>query len=538
MKKLLSIIFTAIIMLSLAVPAFADGGGPIYVGFDVVVTDYLGAPIYDYDYETGKMVKTLKRAAYDRKLEISGEYQFEGEVYLYFWDGEDDHGYVNKNDVRSVNETISYTEEDKLETPIKIYVFEDTYLRKGHSYMFDTVGSPIKAGTELTIKYVVGDLYETSWGFVTYNGASGWIDLCMSDDTCPTALVVDDDRRYSGSLYVAFDGVKLTERPESVRSDAEVKYVTGNIPVGTKLEFDVYSEKYDNISVYTEYNGVKGWVTCDIYYYTDELNKTAIGKEEVLFITEKSVPVYGKIADKSSKVIGHLEKGSFVTAEYYCVRLESDSETRGEIWYGVEVNGKLGWVCVEVNGDELRSAESSYYGGPIGALTSYNECTIYEYPDYSSKKLGRIPALEDILRFWYQDDFILVDYNGTVGWIDSSNINYEDYVEETEFTYDEYFSGKLTPAYIESVRTGEPMETEKATVATTVPAETQAPAKESTTVVEETATTTKAEVTLAEKAETGKVMSPSQITVICIAGALVLAATAAVSIIYIKKKKT
>ena len=537
MKRIISIIIAVLTMLTAFVPAFADGGGPVYVSFEAVVTDRLGAAVYDPNWDFGSnavMVITGERVPYDAVCEITGEYSVGGEQYYYVvYEEKEIYGYVKESDVKNVSDSVSYTKDDKLDQPINIMVLEDTYLRKGYSKMFDTVGNVIKAGTKLTINYMVGDLYFTSWGYVSYNGTEGWIDLRTNEEDCPVAFSVSDKNNIPSEIYVVEDEVKLTLNPEYDESEKENAFVSGTIPKGTKLTPKFYKRDYFRFYFYTEYEGIKGWLTYADDIFGDEKwdNKIAIKRTEEFVVMAKNIPVYEECGNESSNVLGVVKKNTIIQTYFtYANRrfLNGDPVDGYVDWYAVKINGKQGWIPVEDYGTELFYA----YNVPKLRVTK-STAIIYENGDLNSRQKGVIPIGKEVLSFASDDTYRFVDYNGIRGWVNYKAFEDYDYDIHWKVSYDEYFDGKYTPEYLYELRTGEKPMTDIATEPeTTVEKETEVESVQ-TTQAETT------EETVTEKAEEAKSasMTPVQITFSCIAGALILAATAAVSIVFIKKKK-
>ncbi len=539
MKKIISVVLAVLTMLTACVPAFADVAAPILVKTDAVITNPLGAQVYsDESSIVGdwKITATMDRVPYDTKISVTGEFMFNGELYFNFNTEDKKHrGIIKGKDAASLEESVPASNGYKPDAPMKVFVFKETHFYKGNSHAFDTVGEKIKAGTVLNIEYLIGDKYSMQWGYARHNGNEGWINLYSNLDESPVAFYLEEKSNYNGYLVVAADGVKLLDSPVNPEKNADVNYVSGVIPVGTKLEYEFYKNVLGGMLVYTEFNGVKGWLC---YYLNDTSeNKIAIGKDSLILVNQDNVPVYSAIMDKSSKVMKKLNKNELLHSTLFLRdNVPFDENWAEKSWCGVQFGEKIGWI-------EIESAKTSLFqGSPEGFLADSGNIKVYKDSSKSSGVLTTIPSGDYAVRIWLdRNNMGLVDYNGKVGWVD-----YEDFTgfDRIEFTIDEYCSGKLTSDYIRFVITGEKPPVAKTTKApaTTAQPETTAAEQETEDIVTTTVVTTQAEITTEETLteETtvaNDSMTPGQITVMCIAGAMILAVTAAVSIVFIKKKK-
>ena len=541
MKKFLAIILASLMFLGLAMPAFADMDGPIFKDYEVRIVNKNGAEMFrenyyetdSSDYGTSVMEEIGVTIPYGEIVIITGEYEFEGELYLNV-EYNEEWGYLKQEDTDVEVDEISYKEGVKLETPRKVAIVgKGFYLYKGPSKNYDKVGAEVAVGTILTYEYGLIDNDYNPWAYFTYNGVSGWGEVYQYGAQYNCASIVDENCGYRGDLYVASTGVKLTDMPEStVYGNDDIKYVSKEIPVGTRLTFDFYYNDAKSIFVYVEYGGAKGWLEADCGYNGFTYDKTAIGTSSAVYVwQDEGLPVYSEIGNTSSKVLAKLEKGSLVKADYRCFRIEEDKtkelDEYGDYpsiersWYGVEVNGKLGWINIVIEQDNENDVGTNWCA--LQRVTKNKDVALYKEPEDGSDVVIEIPAGSDILEVGskYDDsgiDWVLVDYSGNIGWIEFGDMVDKFY---DEYTFEEYFSGKLTSEYLEAARTGKPLPTEPVTEETTQPSTVTEPETE----------------TVSAETEENKNLSSSQIIIFCVAGALVLAATAAVTIVLINKKK-
>lgn len=528
MKRIIAVVLSAVLALCAFVPAFADMDGPSFANFDVIVTNPLGTYMYNYNMDEvkGYLIK-------DTVVTINGEYEFEDEEY-YSIEYNENHGYIKVADTALTEETFPPERGVKLEKETKSIVISDgLYMHKGPSEKFEKVGEKIAVGTVLTYQYVDNG-FNPPWAYVTYKGVSGWVYVYEYGESYYCATPFEEDTEYTGSLYVVLEGVRLTDMPENPeyeqwREEADrtgVKYVTKEIPVGTKLELaDYYYKNAKSIWVYTEYNGVKGWLETDTYYNGAMYNATATGMSGAYYVwQEDGLPVYSKAGDTSSEIIGKLEKGTFVETNYIAINekvIQEDEDYTDGIdvetiweyasWYGVEIDGKQGWIFINHNTDD----KSAVSAGDIRLNKTKNkEINLRKEVAKDSEAIAVIPAGSDIITLGYGDECILVDYEGKLGFIPEDSIvekDWEEY-EADNYSADDYFAGRKAEE-------------------TTLPETTAQP---TTQAVSETQTEAETETT--EKAEANG-FTPAQIAIFCGAGAVILALTAAVTIILINKKK-
>lgn len=526
MKRIIAIVISAVLMLCTCVPAFADMDGPSFANFDVIVTNPLGTYVYSYNMDEvkGYIIK-------DTVITINGEYEFEDEEY-YSVEYNGVYGYIKVADTALTEEVFPPEKGYKLdEKKSSVVISDGLYMYKGPSEKFEKIGEEIAVGTVLTYQYM-NDEYNAPWAYVTYKGVSGWAYVYEYGEAFYCATPFEEDTQYSGDLYVVLEDVRLTDIPANPEYEGAeyykstgVKYVSKEIPIGTRLELaDYYYKNAKSIWVYTEYNGVKGWIETDTYDNGGMYNATATGYKEPSYYyvwQEKGIPVYSVAGDTSSEVICMLEKGTFAKKSYSAWNGEAvqiddnpddfvveESMWVDESWFGVEVDGKLGWIF-----NDCTELDEGYTTLDIALDKTVNkEVNLRKETAKDSEVIAVIPAGSDIVRLGQGNECYLVDYDGKIGYISEDSIvekSWEEY-EADNYSYEDYFAGRKVE--------------ETTLPATTVQQTTQA-ASEAQTEAETT-----------EKAEDNG-FTPAQIAIFCGAGAVIIALTAAVTIILINKKK-
>ncbi|MBR5561553.1 MAG: hypothetical protein IKW12_00205 [Clostridia bacterium] len=533
MRKFLSLILVFVVAFSFSSLAFADMDGPAFTNFDVVVTNLLGTYMFSYDLKevNGFLPK-------DTVVTINGEYEMDDEEY-YSIEYNEKYGYIKVADTALTEDIYAPEKGYKLDKETKsIVISNGLYMYKGPSEKFEKFGEEIPVGTVLTYRYANAQ-YDPPWAYVTYNGVSGWVYIYEYGVAFYCATLFEEDSVYSGDLYVVLDGVRLTNIPENpeyeqYRDEDEktgAEYVTKEIPVGTRLEFDNYYYKNaKSIWVYTEYNGVKGWIETDTGGNGGSYNATAIGMNGAYYVWQKDgFPVYSKAGDTSSKVIGKLEKGDFVQTKYVAYNdewLDADDNPNDSIynetmlvdksWYGVEIDGELGWIYSDCTDKDEGYMSLMYWDfGPINTVNK--EVNLLSKMAEDSDVIATIPANTVVIAIAQTEDYILVDYDGKMGYVTANSLvekTWEEY-EADNYSFDDYFAGRKA---------------EETTLPETI-------AQPTTQAVSEMLTEAETEAEKIEENTEKNSFTPTQIAIFCGAGAVIIALTAAVTIILINKKK-
>ena len=510
MKKFVTVILALVLGLCSFIPAFADIEGPAYAEFDVIVINSDGAKFYDEEYnieiKNYELFATEIILPNDSIVTAKGEFEFEGTDYFSV-DYNDNHGYIKADDVTIVNDVFTIENSYKFDQPQQFIVIDEgVFMHKGPSEHFETVGEEIEVGTVFTYQYV-NSYSNGPWAYVTYKGVSGWVYFFQYGYTYKCAIPFDAKSIYSRDLYVVDDGVRLTDIPDSPEFDvSEAEYITDDIPVGTKLEFDdYYYDQVKTLYVYTEYNGVKGWVGTDSYHNVGAENNTAIGKTGIYYVWQKDgLDVYSKPGDKSSEIISKLEYGQLIETKYVAENyIETDNGLEHYSWYGVEINGQLGWFITEYSSEDEGCFD---YFRIVKNKTVNNEVNVYKEQSKDSEVLATVPANQEVIRLGSAYDYILVDYNGIIGFVDNNDL--------IELEWDEEEMNTLTPAeYFGKV------------------------SDETTTEIYDIAVPESSSEAVTETESNGSKYTPTEFTAICVIGAVAVALTALVVIILINKKK-
>ena len=516
MKKLLSAILAMLLIMSISAPAFADMGPPYFKEYDVRVINKDGAPLYQGD----TIVATVP---YDTVLTVQGDYYEDGKVRLSV-DYNDDWGYIDGKDAVMIEDGVHYSEGVKLKHAKRYVVLEEgVRFYKGPGFGYETVGEEIPVGTEFSSRYALNNSSDVAWTYASVNGTEGWVYVYQFFSEAKIASVVTKHSNYGNDLYIFDTGAKLLDKP----GDMDAQIISEEIPVGTKLEFKYYFEQPKSIFVQVEYNGVTGWLETDTGYNGENLNNTAIAKTVAFWFDDSGIPIYSKMGDVTSEIIGYVEEHTLLETVYSCFRdrevYEGDDwKYYSDSWYGINVNDQLGWINITNDTDCDR----------IWDVTQQTVCVdntaIYSDSETSSEIIGTAPLNADILVFNWEDDMCLIDYEGRIGWIKSDNtasipIDDDDFLNYSKYnhTLKDYFAGNLTSEYLEAIRLGLEIEDDE-------------DEEDEEEFEENTFGDSVAQNKQKDKKDS---LSSTQIIIFCVAGVAVVAITAIVIIVLINKKK-
>ena len=524
MKKLLAILFAAIICFGLAAPAFADAGGPMIRSVDCTVTKPDGATFYYFNYdendENELLTKTIPyktvvtvTAEYDPSWLVSQNNIFEGKkIGGVYYKGE--YGYIDLSEVTIADGEFSLNDAQKMSHPVTYTVTDKNGLvmYSGPSQVFDVVQTiPDGAQIKLTHKDIGEEGNNADSFFYTeYNGKGGWI--FKYSDTMAFFLLrkLDKYSEYTGKIKVVGKGFRLVDIFKE-KKDAEGYYdgyaeIGGVIPVGTELTFDSYYDMGDYAPV--EYNGVKGYV--DINPSPNDA-PTVITYINDSIMTLDDCDVYSAFDDFASKTGETVPEYTVLPVKAFS-RYSVDDGDKWENyeWFLVEYEGKEVWLCDD---DIPLFWRNSDYGSYYKIKGASAELLKTAEPDSGA---ACTVSKEDVLKVfaykYHEDTDISMQYVEVVGsdkagWINEENTRYlNGYSEPVEEEEAPPESAEETEAV--DIKSGESNEAAGALDAAN-------PAS----AIEKVAN------------------SSNRMIIICVAAAAIIALTAGVSIALIKKKK-
>lgn len=370
--KLLIISIICILLVPLSIKADA-GSAPSTMDYQVVVTNPEGTKIKDYN---GKILGTVP---HDTIITVLWEQRIDGILYGdVSYNGIE--GYINLSDTVTYSETIAAEEGELCEESYyscpTYYTYYDTQLYKGPSTAFGKVEDGIiPKGQVIDFKYCTGNGESVVWIYTENNGKKGWIYVYKS------IFFTEED-----SLY-GFKSTLVTyhDKPEKVfishpainswgGHDAGPTIRTDDgeiIPIKnhTEYEYTLSDDAGPSFGFYIEYNGKKGWYWAD---YRDGLYSSE--QNSHLIVLEKNgYDLYSSRDDEKPIENLKLPYKSVVRVKYSPVG-------QGVYFhYYIEYNGKYYWIK-----DGEYESDGEYECGTICSTIIYNESDYY-YPVYKIK---------------------------------------------------------------------------------------------------------------------------------------------------------
>jgi len=521
MKKLIYAFLICFIMIAFSIPSFAFVDRGVYPSYEVYIVNPSGAVLYSEDGKqlSESRVKRNTKFTVDRTAEIGSE------EYVQY---NDEGKYIKLSDVSPVKDSMD-VDPVKLEQSKKIAVIKRDGL-KMYQYPGEAYQSlaTIPFGTKLVLEYGNGDnWYDLVWGYVTYNGTKGWINVSLNDSGENVGLCIEEGDGHSGKILITDKNVHLFSSPidavNFIVNGTRRNFVTEEIPVGTELEYDIYYSGNRNECACTEYKGTKGWIVISFGYHN-----TCIATEEdgYAYITDTNGAALFSDCGNGATVLKTIPQGSVVKTDYCSERLVCNSDGKQVFsgdeynpedvslvyYYRVSFEGSTGWM----SGDSLNLFDIKEYQN-IGS-----DAAIYALADAQSTVIGTIPAdgiyycgyksENELQNIEENDGFKLVKYDGIFGWIEADE-NDEAIHSENGYTTEELFDG-----YLNYLQNNSESETEQPT------------AEEAEIEMSEDIADTSMQTN--SKAQSNK-------TVIIFACAVsVIVAIAVISFVAIKKKKT
>lgn len=256
MKKAISFLISLVMVISIAVPAFADVAGPYFNTYDVIVTAEEGIEATGYD-NGERVIITIPKGTV---ITITGENIWEENPELYSRYNEMSITIANKG-IALVEDSVDGTNAVNLEESyvVRVITKDGIKIHSGPNSFYKTVGT-IPYGTDITIERVDSE-YDTGWAYISYKGVSGWISVYEYSDDFELAYVMNGrrniyDEAYSEcKLYVARGYIYLLENPgDDFDTAKKIK-----VPSGTEISYSLYALKPRADLFYIEYEGYKGW---------------------------------------------------------------------------------------------------------------------------------------------------------------------------------------------------------------------------------------------------------------------------------------
>lgn len=530
MKKLLAFLLAACISLFLAVPAFADGRGPAFTSYDVVCTKE--TPYFRENWDKDGVMEKKGSFPSGTVLTVDYEYEKDGVLYGNVNIGNDEDwewAYIRVADVNLKDDTYLPENAQKLSRPRSVRVIgeDGVSMYTGPNTKYEKLIT-IPRGTKLTYRYGNDeeDYYRT-WAYVSFLGKNGWIYVYATDTKNGLAELPDEGDK--AEVWALEDGVQMfagmsfgnmeNELGENfgvevIRENHEAPdRVIGTLEKGKKYTYR-YSHAQDYGTWYYVVAGLRaGWV-----FMSDENSRvaaTTTASDQDYFMAYKTFKLKLREAprENASGTTVSIPKDTVLRADYKARSYQP--------FYYATIDGQSGWYSDEDARNACAYKVNNTYHGYWNKNESEKSAPIYSDILQAGKTVGKLPAGSLFTPLYYgsyekyagEEDsswvyFYYVQYNDVTGWVKEEDLwdpDAEGSSEETEeYTEDEWDEEE------EAYEPDDAFETDD---------------EEAVSVID----------VAPVPAQSGN--SALRIVLICVAAAVVLALTAAVTLILIRRKR-
>ena len=541
MKKITALFCAVCMALLLSVPAFADGRGPAFTEYEVVCTK--DTTYYEENWDADTMEKAGTFPA-GTTLTVTYEYEQKDTLYgnVVIHSGEETEWvYIRLSDVQIKNKTYLPKKSEKLPHAYSVQVIGKggIPMYAGPNQKYDVVKT-IPHGAKLTYEYGNDtDEYFCTWVYVTHMGKSGWIYVYPSDTKNGVAQLPADGEKaevwalkdgvsvYSGISYGNIDEALLVDfDPDYVEGlQEEPDRVIGTLKSGQKYTYRYKHESEFGVCWYYVTVGLRsGWV-----YGSNDTSALATSvsgdaEDKYLLYKPAKVQLYTSVNSTADPVTVSIARNTPMNPEYM---VYADGH-----YYYETIQGKTGWYnysdisecCVhKVDAEEV----SEYYSeknentkpAPIYDDILSKDKTIGSIPVGGSFKLLYVGGYEtgnEDEDNWEWNDIYYVRCGSVTGWVETADVEDPD----VDASYDE------EEALTENV--SQPQDEE-------VWEDDEALAEEEMDEAEDKEDAFVEDTNDAAPARSG--MSAWQIVLVCVCGGAVLALTAAVTLLLIRRKR-
>lgn len=321
MKKIIYSLLVIVLFLAISNVCYADYGIPMMNPYEAKIVNQEGATTNSYISSSNSTV-----IPYGTVVKV--QYEFSGIAYV---DYNGNSVGISLEDIVPVNEVFENSEPEEKEKDMYVYR-EGAYLYNGPSVKYSKVdeGYEIPIGTVIHIKSC-----SDAWGYVEYEGKSGWVYIYTSDEVSPYNMVcsLTEIEKEEYAYYYTLKEITLT-------SSIGAKDYIGRIPAGEHIKSYFYSAYPDphGKTVYIEHNGLKGWYMIN----SSEVVQDYSLKTDHTVITNKVVELYSDISYedydyKFSNVVGTIPARKEAKMIYETV----DNYVN---YVYLEYDGTAGWV--------------------------------------------------------------------------------------------------------------------------------------------------------------------------------------------------
>lgn len=393
----------------------ADVGMPEIKPYDVVVTKVDGIKLEDSYSKTSVVIP------FDTKITVNMEYyNSEDKKYYGYVEYEGVSGEIDLSEVKVANEKVDLKKYDKLDEPRKVYTIHDIEMYKGPSQLYGKVdGGNIPKGSTISYEY-----YDEVWALVNYEGKEGWIvrypygnlysnlqssiaNFAPKDKN--TVMFIDD----VNSLYVD----PTSEEKIPVR-----------IPKGAVVEYEYSYDSIKSEYLYIDYDGTKGWLY--ISYSMGPYTSAGVVESqcETGMVMSDDVYIYSEVDELSSKTNKKIPKGTELNIKY--------SYEKGEAaWYYASYEGKEVWIAVgsSYQDDYKESIVNNY--GRVVTYKAKDDVDVYEYPEKDAKKVSSIKKGTEAKSYYSYTNYELNSRDEYASWYYVKSDDVSGWVLISKFEY-------------------------------------------------------------------------------------------------------
>lgn len=536
MRKVILFALTICMMFMLAVSALADCREPAFTEFEVVCTK--DTPYFRENWEKGGAMEKIGSFPAGTTLKVVYEFEEDGVLYgnVEIGYGEDaEWMHVRLSDVTLKDKTYLPKNEEKLSRSHSVRVIEKSGvpMYAGPNKKYDKIMT-IPYGTKLT--YTYGNDEESfyrAWAYVTCLNKSGWIYVYSGDTKnglaeLPEAgekaeiwVLEDDVKLYDGISFGNIEeNFKEWDQDELEELHEEPARILGTLEKGKKY---TYRYSHGGGYGYTWYfvtAGLRsGWV-----YQAYDVGGIAVSTSldsQNSYLTYK--PLKLKLHEipnaKSDATTVSVDKNTILNPEFVAY-------TNDNTYYYETIQGKSGWYSVD-DADDACAYKLEEYEISRG-YTNKNEneqaAPIYADICQKGKAIGRIPSNSLFTPLYYGSNKTVIDednseytwfyyvrYNNLTGWVVESDLFSQEEVTNEPEEIDDYDDWATDEEWGNGSLDQEEQE---------VYYENDDEYEFDETYVDEQ-----------------HALSPRQIVLICVVGAIVLALTATVTLLLIYRKR-
>lgn len=532
MKRIICPFIAVLLLLLTAFPVFADGAGPAFTSYTVRCPKDITLYESDWENETMKKINTIPAGT---MLDVNHEFETNGVLYGSV-QYDDVYGYIRISDVQLNLNSFRAEQGDVLDKggQVKVIAKNGVKMYAGPNDKYPLVTTVPK---NVVLTYNIGnERYDTSWAYVTYRGQSGWI--AMYEFDMKDGVVNLPDEKDVNEIWVLEDGVHIykelkvdnyvsegesTEYLDLDSDTAEPSRVVGTAKKGEKYTYKFFQRDYNRTWYYIS-NGLRsGWILDGIEY----ANKKAVAHIENDYSDEYYMPMhpfslklYDSPKGKKATTV-NVSAGQKLSPEFeYSVNENDGYYTR----IYLTVNGQSGWCDDHALWENVAAKTNSIYNEAVKKNTRPTEIgaeggTPFYTDDTRTKQAGVLPqgkkAVVQYEHWDYTDEgtdesinLYYIEYGGKAGWADEDTFFQEVYDEDEEFLEEET---------LEEETWEEPWQ-EEIWAEETYDSEADASFE-------------------TNESAPAAGMSPTQIVLLCVGGAVVLALTAGVTFLLIRRKR-